>query len=53
MSDSLKKDLRNVLEVIDELLDALPEKKIKEFAKSEHFKVYRKLFDDLGLSKPE
>jgi len=50
MSESLKKDLRNVLGVIDELLDALPEKKIREFAKSEHFTVYKKLFEDLGLS---
>jgi len=49
MSDSIKKDLRNVLSVIDELLEALPEKKIREFAKSEHFLVYRKLFQDLGL----
>jgi pilus assembly protein FimV len=49
MNESLKKDLRNVLGVIDELLDALPEKKIREFAKSEHFAVYRKLFEDLGL----
>ncbi|MCX7028887.1 MAG: hypothetical protein NTU62_02060 [Spirochaetes bacterium] len=49
MNESLKKDLRNVLGVIDELLDALPEKKIREFAKSEHFAVYKKLFEDLGL----
>ncbi len=53
MNEALKNDLRNVLGVIDELLDALPEKKIREFAKSEHFAVYKKLFDDLGLSKPE
>jgi pilus assembly protein FimV len=53
MTETLKNDLRNVLGVIDELLDALPEKKIKEFAKSEHFAVYKKLFDDLGLSKQE
>ncbi len=53
MNEGLKNDLRNVLGVIDELLDALPEKKIREFAKSEHFAVYKKLFDDLGLSKPE
>jgi pilus assembly protein FimV len=49
MNESLKKDLRNVLGVIDELLEALPEKKIREFAKSEHFAVYKKLFEDLGL----
>ena len=49
MNEPLKQDLAKVLKVIDELLDALPEKKIREFAKSEHFAVYRKLFEDLGL----
>jgi hypothetical protein len=49
MDESLKQDLSKVLKVIDELLEALPEKKIREFAKSEHFAVYKKLFEDLGL----
>ena len=30
-------------------LDALPEDKIEEFAQSEHFGVYKKLFEELGL----
>ena len=35
---------------MDQLLESLPEDKIEEFAKSEHFKVYRKLFEELGIS---
>jgi pilus assembly protein FimV len=34
---------------MDNLLDALPDEKIQEFAESEHFEVYKKLFEDLGL----
>ena len=52
LDEGLKNDLKNVLAVIDELLYALPEKKIREFAKSDHFKVYEKLFSELGLDKP-
>jgi hypothetical protein len=35
---------------MDQLLESLPEDKIHEFANSEHFDVYKKLFDELGLS---
>jgi hypothetical protein len=49
MNEELKQDLSTVLKAIDELLDALPEKKIREFAKSGHFATYKKLFEDLGL----
>ena len=35
---------------MDQLLESLPEDKIKEFAQSEHFEVYKKLFDELGLT---
>ncbi len=45
----LKEEIRSVLSYMDQLLDALPEEKIQEFAKSEHFEVYKKLFDELGL----
>jgi len=34
---------------MDKLLESLPEEKIEEFAKSEHFETYKKLFKDLGL----
>ena len=35
---------------MDQLLDNLPEEKIEEFARSEHFELYKKLFTELGLS---
>ena len=34
---------------MDQLLESLPEEKIQEFAKSEYFGVYKKLFEELGL----
>ena len=48
--DDLKQDLKKVLTYMDQLLESLPEDKIKEFAESEHFEIYRKLFDELGLT---
>ena len=49
ISPDLKGDLKNVLAYMDQLLESLPENKIEEFAKSEHFETYRKLFKELGL----
>jgi len=49
ISPNLRKDLKNVLSYMDQLLESLPEDKIEEFAKSEHFDTYRKLFKELGL----
>ena len=49
LSDDLKKDVKSVLEYMDKLLINLPEEKIKEFAASDHFEVYKKLFSELGL----
>ncbi len=34
---------------MDHLLEALPDEKIQEFASSEYFVMYKKLFEDLGL----
>jgi hypothetical protein len=34
---------------LDQLLEALPEEKINEFAKSEYFETYKKLFEEFGL----
>jgi hypothetical protein len=45
----LRQELRSVLSYMDQLLEALPEEKIEEFAKSEHFDTYKKLFEELGL----
>jgi uncharacterized protein TP_0179 len=35
---------------MDQLLENLPEEKIMEFAKSEQFITYKKLFTELGLA---
>ena len=50
MPVDLKKDVKSVLEYMDKLLANLPDEKIDEFAKSEHFEVYKKLFTELGLA---
>jgi len=47
--DDLKQDIKSVLSYMDQLLDSLPEDKIAEFARSEHFELYKKLFTELGL----
>ena len=49
-SFALKKDIKSVLLYMDQLLENLPEEKIMEFAKSDEFVTYKKLFSDLGLS---
>jgi len=45
----LAEDMKSVLSYLDQLLEALPEDKIQQFAQSPHFKVYTKLFKELGL----
>jgi hypothetical protein len=45
----LKSELKTVLSYMDHLLESLPEDKIEEFAKSEYFDSYKKLFKELGL----
>jgi hypothetical protein len=47
--DRLKSEIRSVLSYLDKLLDSLPEEKIEEFANSEYFDTYKKLFEELGL----
>lgn len=47
--DKLKQDVKSVLVYLDQLLASLPEEKIEEFASSEYYDTYRRLFDDLGL----
>ena len=46
----LKQEVKSVLLYMDQLLENLPEDKIIEFARSEQFATYKKLFSDLGLS---
>jgi hypothetical protein len=47
--NSIKQELKTVLSYMDQLLESLPEDKIEEFAKSEYFDTYKKLFKELGL----
>ena len=49
LPDDLKQDIKSVLSYMDQLLDNLPEDKIAEFARSEHFELYKKLFTEFGL----
>lgn len=45
----LKENIKNVLVFMDQLLEALPEDKIGEFAESRYFDIYKKLFSELGI----
>jgi hypothetical protein len=45
----IKDEVRSVLTYLDKLLEALPEEKIEEFAQSEHYETYKRLFEELGL----
>jgi len=47
---NIKKDIKSVLSYMDQLLESLPEEKIKEFAESEYFEMYHRLFSELGIS---
>jgi pilus assembly protein FimV len=49
LSPGLKEEIKSVLGYMDQLLESLPEEKIEEFAKSEYFSIYKKLFEELGL----
>lgn len=49
-NNDLKQEIKSVLLYMDQLLENLPEDKIYEFAKSDEFATYKKLFKDLGLS---
>ncbi|MBC6713712.1 hypothetical protein [Treponema sp. Marseille-Q3903] len=49
-NSDLKQDIKSVLLYMDQLLENLPEEKIIEFAKSDEFVTYKKLFNELGLN---
>lgn len=51
LPDAMKTELKSVLSYMDQLLESLPEEKIQEFAESEHFDVYKRLFEELGLEQ--
>ena len=46
----MKQEIKSVLSYMDQLLENLPEEKITEFAQSEQFETYKKLFVELGLA---
>jgi hypothetical protein len=46
---NIRQELKTVLSYMDQLLESLPEEKIEEFARSEYFDTYKKLFKELGL----
>jgi len=50
LPSNIKKDIKSVLAYMDQLLESLPEEKIKEFAESEYFEMYHRLFNELGIS---
>jgi hypothetical protein len=50
LDQNLMEQVKTVLTYMDQLLENLPEEKIEEFARSEHFESYKKLFDELGIS---
>ncbi len=46
----MQEEIKSILTYMDRLLENLPEEKITEFAQSEYFDRYKKLFKDLGIS---
>lgn len=49
LSGGTKDELKEVLSYLDNLLESLPEDKIKEFAKSDYYDLYVKLLDKLEI----
>ena len=50
LSSNIKDEVKSVLAYMDQLLESLPEDKMKEFAESEYFEMYNRLFSELGIS---
>lgn len=50
ISSEMTDEIKSVLSYMDQLLENLPEEKIAEFARSEQFDTYKKLFKELGLA---
>ncbi|HOG63952.1 MAG TPA: hypothetical protein PLD82_00775 [Spirochaetota bacterium] len=49
MPERMRDDVRKVLGYLDNLFDELPEDKVKEFANSEYYDIYSRLFKELGI----
>ncbi|MGP1437985.1 MAG: hypothetical protein ACTTKH_02810 [Treponema sp.] len=50
LPNDIKQEVKSVLAYMDQLLESLPEDKIKEFAESEYYEMYHRLFSELGIS---
>jgi hypothetical protein len=50
LTPDLKEQVKSVLVYMDQLLENLPEEKIKEFTRSEQYAIYKNLFEELGIS---
>ena len=50
LPSDLREEIREILTYMDQLLESLPEDKIQEFARSEYFEVYKKIFEELGIT---
>ena len=46
---TVQRELKTILSYLDQLLESLPDEKIEEFAKSDYYDTYKKLFKELGL----
>ena len=49
ISEALYQDMKKLLGYLDRLLESLPEEKIDQFARSEYFELYRKVFEYFDL----
>jgi len=49
LTDETKEDVKTVLSYLDNLFDDLPDDKVKEFAGSEYYDIYNRLFKKLGI----
>jgi hypothetical protein len=49
LSGQMVSDLKRLLSYLDKLLESLPEDRIDEFARSEYFELYRKVFERFDL----
>jgi hypothetical protein len=50
IAPTLAQDIKSVLAYIDDLLKDLPEEKMIEFAQSDKYETYKKVFHELGLA---
>lgn len=49
LPERMRQDVKQVLGYLDNLFDDLPEDKVKEFANSQYYDIYNRLFKELGL----